>query len=60
MDIMEAMTQRHSVRRYKEIPIEDEKIQQIRAAINEINAQTGLNIQLITNEPDAFTGAMAS
>ena len=52
MDIMEAMVQRHSVRRYKEIPIEDEKIQQIRAAINEINAQTGLNIQLITNEPD--------
>ena len=60
MDIMEAMVQRHSVRRYKDIPIEDEKIQQIQDAIDEINDATGLNIQLITNEPNAFTGAMAS
>lgn len=60
MDIMEAMLQRHSVRRYKDIPIEEEKIEQIQSAIDETNAQTGLNIQLITNEPEAFTGAMAS
>ena len=60
MDIMEAMTQRHSVRRYKEIPIEPEKIKQIQDAIDDINSETGLNIQLVTNEPDAFTGAMAS
>ena len=33
------MTQRHSVRRYKEIPIEPEKIKQIQDAIDEINAE---------------------
>lgn len=60
MDIMEAMKQRHSVRRYKEEPIEPEKIKQIQDAIDSINAETGLNIQLVTNEPNAFTGAMAS
>lgn len=60
MDIMEAMKQRHSVRRYKEEPIEPEKVKQIQDAIDSINAETGLNIQLVTNEPNAFTGAMAS
>lgn len=60
MDIMEAMKARHSVRRYKEEPIEPEKVKQLQNAIYAINAETGLNIQLVTNEPNAFTGAMAS
>lgn len=60
MDIMEAMKQRHSVRRYNDEPIEPEKIKQIQDAIDSINEETGLNIQLVTNEPNAFTGAMAS
>lgn len=60
MDIMEAMKARHSVRRYKEEPIEPEKVKQLQNAIDAINAEKGLNIQLVTNEPNAFTGAMAS
>lgn len=60
MDIMQAMAERHSVRRYQEKPIEPEKIAEIQNAIDNINENTGLNIQLITDEPEAFTGAMAS
>lgn len=60
MDILQAMKERHSVRRYTDKPIEPEKIAEIEKAIASINEETGLNIQLITNEPEAFTGAMAS
>ena len=60
MDIMQAMRERHSVRRYQEKAIEPEKIKELQAAINNINENTGLNIQLITDEPEAFTGTMAA
>ena len=56
MTILEAMKARHSVRRYisKQIP-EDIK-QQIQNEINNCNIKSGLNIQLITDEPKAFSG----
>lgn len=57
---MQAMRERHSVRRYKDEPVEPEKIRQIQDAVDEINSASGLNIQFVTNEPEAFTGAMAS
>lgn len=60
IDIIEAMNSRHSVRRYTDKPIEKEKIEVLQKAIADINNETGMNIQLFTNEPDAFTGAMAS
>ncbi len=60
MDIIQAMNERHSVRRYTDKPIEPEKIAEIEKAIASINEETGLNIQFVTNEPEAFTGAMAS
>lgn len=60
MDILQAMKERHSVRRYTDQPIEPEKIAEIEKAIASINEETGLDIQLVTNEPEAFTGAMAS
>ena len=60
MDILQAMKERHSVRRYTDKPIEPEKIAEIEKAIASINEETGLDIQLVTNEPEAFTGAMAS
>ncbi len=60
MDILQAMKERHSVRRYTDKPIEPEKIEEIEKAIASINDETGLNIQLVTNEPEAFTGTMAS
>jgi hypothetical protein len=45
---------RHSVRAYTSEPIADNLLQQINAAIDSINTTTGLNIQLVTNEPKAF------
>ncbi len=60
MDIIEAMNKRHSVRRYSDKPIEREKVEILQKAVDEINAETGMNIQLLTDEPNAFTGTMAS
>ena len=60
MDILTAMKERHSVRRYKEIPIEKEKLDILFAEAEKCNAESGLHIQLVTDEPKAFTGALAS
>lgn len=60
MDILTAMKERHSVRRYKEIPIEKEKLDILFAEVEKCNAESGLHIQLVTDEPKAFTGALAS
>lgn len=59
MDISEAIRTRHSVRHYTDRPIEPEKADALNAVIKEINAETGLHFQLVLNEPEAFTGAMA-
>ena len=59
MDIKEAINKRHSFRTYHDKPIEEEKINRLNSIIDEINNETGLQFQLITNEPKAFTSFMA-
>jgi nitroreductase len=59
MDLKEAMTCRHSVRRYTDKPLTTEAIATLRAKIDETNAKTGLHIQLVTEEPRAFTGLLS-
>ena len=59
MTIQEAIQQRHSVRRYADKPIEREKVAALRALIEQCNAESGLNIQLVTDEPTAFNCRMA-
>lgn len=59
MTIEEAVIARHSVRQYLEKPIEDEKIKAIRACADECNAQGGLHIQVVTDEPSAFKNGLA-
>lgn len=59
MDLIQAMNERHSVRSYLDKPIEDEKIDRLKQEADSINAESGLNIQLIVNEPQAFDGFMA-
>ena len=54
MELIEAIQQRHSVRRYTDQPIEAAKVDTLRAAIENANAQSGLNIQLVLEEPKAF------
>ena len=56
MDMMQAVRERHSVRSYIDRPIEQEKLEALRALIDECNADAALNIQLVTNEPRAFSG----
>lgn len=59
MDILELMKERHSVRQYKKQPIEQEKRAVIDQCIKEINAESGLNMQVFYEEPDCFDSFMA-
>ena len=55
MDLKEAVAARHSVRRYLDKPLTSEQIATLRAAISRINAASGLHIQLVLDEPKAFS-----
>lgn len=59
MSITEAMKARHSVRQYKNQPISAETISALQAEIDACNKESGLHIQLVTNEPKAFDSFMA-
>lgn len=48
------MRARHSVRRYKDIAIEAEKVETLNSAIADINAESGICFVLVTEEPEAF------
>ena len=50
----ELMLSRHSVRSYLDKPIEEEKTAVLRKMIDEVNAESGLNIRLFTDEPKCF------
>ena len=56
MNLIEAIQKRHSVRKYTDQPIEVTKLAALRKAIEEANAESGLNIQLVVNEPRGFSG----
>ena len=59
MTLQEAIKVRHSVRQYSDKPIEAEKIAQLQALIDKSNSEAGLHMQLVTNEPNAFSQGMA-
>lgn len=59
MNLQEAMLQRHSVRQYQDKPLDAWTIQTLKQEIERCNQASGLNIQLITNEPKAFDSFMA-
>ena len=59
MDMMEAMKVRHSVRRYKDKSLDGEIISALEAEIESCNKESGLHIQLVTDEPKAFDSFMA-
>jgi nitroreductase len=60
MNLIEAIQTRHSVRRYKDKTIEANKLAIIRKTIEEANAESGLNMQLVVNEPKGFNGLFIS
>ena len=58
MTELEAIKARHSVRKYTPAPIEAAKADILKAAVSAINADSGLNIQLVLDEPRAFASGM--
>ena len=60
MTLQEAIVARHSVRRYQEKSIEDEVIKRLNDEIALCNQEGGLHIQLVTDEPKAFSSKMAT
>ena len=54
MTLLEAIQARHSVRRYKGTPLSANVIETLLQKISEVNAEGGLHIQLVTDEPKAF------
>jgi hypothetical protein len=59
MTLLEAIDARHSVRQYLAKPIEREKIAALKEAADSLNAESGLRLQIITDEPKAFSGPLA-
>lgn len=59
MELLEAMQQRHSVRQYTDCPLEGEALRALEAEIAACNKEGGLHIQLVKNEPKAFSSFMA-
>lgn len=54
MEILEAIEERHSVRRFTDRPLEQETVAALRQEIEACNREGGFHIQLITDEPNAF------
>ena len=59
MSLRKLMEERHSVRSYEDRAIEEEVKEELLSFIHQSNVQSGLHIQLITGEPQAFGGFMA-
>ena len=60
IDLNEAIRQRHSVRRYTSQSIEPENVTILQEAIVKYNAESGLNIQLVLEEPKAYSSFLVT
>ncbi len=54
MDTLEAIKKRHSVREYEDKPINADTVQKLQDVIDVVNKESGLHIQLVLDEPEAF------
>lgn len=59
MDILDIMKNRHSVRQYTDRIIEPDKRDEINSCAAEINAESGLSLQVFFDEPKCFDSFMA-
>ncbi len=60
MDFRKAMEERHSVRQYDpDKALAGETLAALRNAVEEVNRESGLRVQLIVGEPRAFSGFLA-
>ena len=60
MNLLEAVEKRHSVRSYTDKKIDKESKEKLQEIIDECNLEGDMNIQLCIDEPQAFSGFMAS
>ena len=58
MTLQEAITARHSVRQYLDKPVETAKVAILRSETDKLNGESGLNIQLVLDEPRCFSTGM--
>lgn len=59
MELWEAMQKRHSVRSYTDQKIKSDTADALRSFIARCNAESGLHMQLVLDEPKGFDGFMA-
>ena len=59
MDLMEAIRRRHAVRQYTDEPLLPEALAALMEETAACNDESGLRIQLVHDEPEAFQGFMA-
>lgn len=59
MDLLQAMKERHSVRAYTARPIEGEVKEALKSFTEQCAGESGLHLQLILDEPNAFDSFMA-
>ena len=59
MNILDTMKKRHSVRQYTDQPIAPALRETINACIRDINAESGLSVQVFYDEPKCFDSFMA-
>ncbi len=59
MTDLEAIKERFSVRKYCDRPLADNVVEALKEKIEECNRNGSLHIQLVLNEPKAFSGIMA-
>ena len=55
MTLKDAISIRHSVRRFLDVQIEDEKVEKLNEVINELNKSLDLHIQLVLNDKAVST-----
>lgn len=60
MTLQEAMSARHKVSKYKDIPLSADVIRQLNDRIKAQNQKYGLNMQLVTESKDAMPGVIAA
>ena len=60
MEILDAIHARHSVRRYTDKPIDEDTRAALNQFIGRCNEKSGLNIQLVLDEPKAFASKLVT
>ncbi len=59
LELMDAIEKRHSVRNFTDRPLEGETARALQEWVDQCSYESGLHLQLVTNEPEAFSGMMA-